>query len=105
MRRRREGEQEPAEGRLIDCRRPIFISGELNDALVRYLTPQIIALRNSSNAPITVFIDSPGGSVESTKVIYELLKTPNQMGEICWVNTVVTGRAGSAAADLLYIAS
>ena len=87
--------------RVIDCNRAIFVQGDLDDALFSSLTPKIIALRKSSEMPITVFIDSPGGKLGVEEAIRELLHTPDQMGKTCWVNTVVTGRAWSAAADLL----
>lgn len=87
--------------KLIDYERAIFIQGELNDNLVSILTPKILDLRKNSRSPITVFIDSPGGSLSSAEIIRGLLKTPDQTGRTCWVNTVVTGQACSAAADLL----
>jgi hypothetical protein len=87
--------------RLIDYEKAIFIQGELDNNLVSILTPKILALRKNPRCPITVFIDSPGGSVESAEIILGLLKTPDQMGRTCWINTVVTGQACSAAADLL----
>lgn len=87
--------------KLINYERVIFVQGNLDDNLVSNLTPKIVSLRKNSRSPITVFIDSPGGSVTSAEIIRELLETPDQMGRTCWINTVVTGQACSAAADLL----
>jgi len=87
--------------KLINYERAIFVQGNLDDDLVSNLTPKILSLRKKSRSPITVFIDSPGGSVTSAEIIRGLLKTPDQTGRTCWVNTVVTGQACSAAADLL----
>jgi ATP-dependent protease ClpP protease subunit len=87
--------------KLINYQRAIFVQGNLDDNLVANLTPKIVSLRKNSRSPITVFIDSPGGSVTSAEIIRGLLKTPDQMGRTCWVNTVVTGQACSAGADLL----
>ena len=87
--------------KMIDPERAIFVQGDLDEALVSTLTPKIIALRKNPRKPITVFIDSTGGSMGVYKTILGLLKTPDQMGRTCLINTVVTGRACSAAAHLL----
>lgn len=87
--------------KMIDHERAIFVQGELDDALVSALTPKILALRKNPKKPITVFIDSPGGNVKAFTIIRGLLKTPDQIGRTCLINTVVTGQACSAAADLL----
>jgi ATP-dependent protease ClpP protease subunit len=87
--------------KMIDYERSVFVQGVLDDTLFSNLTPRIIALRKKSEKPITVFIDSPGGSLGAEEAIRGLLHTPDQMGRTCWVNTVVTGRAFSAAAVLL----
>ncbi len=89
------------EEKMIDQGRAIFVQGCLDDALVSTLTPQILALRKIPKKPITVFIDSIGGNIEACKVLLGLLKTPDQMGRTCLINTVVTGRACSSAAYLL----
>jgi len=88
-------------GKMIDPGRAIFVQGDLDEALVSTLTPKIIALRKNPQKPISVFIDSTGGSMGVYKTILGLLKTPDQMGRTCLINTVVTGRACSAAAHLL----
>ena len=87
--------------KMIDHRRAIFVQGELDDALVSTLTPQILSLRKNTKRPITVFIDSPGGNINASRMIQALLRTPDQMGRTSLINTVVTGRACSGAADLL----
>lgn len=81
--------------------RAIFVSGEINSDLAAKLTPQILTLRNSSQDPITVYIDSEGGSVSAAAIIIGLLKTPGFNGEACPIITVATGSAASAAADML----
>jgi ATP-dependent protease ClpP protease subunit len=87
--------------KMIDYERSVFVQGVLDDTLFSNLTPRITALRKNSEKPITVFIDSPGGSLGAEEAIRGLLHTPDQMGRTCWINTVVTGRAFSAAAVLL----
>ena len=51
--------------------------------------------------PITVYIDSPGGSIESYEHLEGLLFNANQDGQKCRIITVVTSFAASAAARLL----
>jgi ATP-dependent protease ClpP protease subunit len=87
--------------KMIDTGRAIFVQGDLEEALVSTLTPKIFALRKNPQKPITLFIDSAGGSVGAYKTLLGLLKTPDQSGRTCLINTVVTGRAYSAAAHLL----
>lgn len=87
--------------KMIDHGRAIFLQSDLDEALVSTLTPKIIALRKNPQKPITLFIDSLGGSMGAYKTLLGLLKTPDQKGRTCLINTVVTGRACSAAAHLL----
>ena len=81
--------------------RAIYIVGEINQATVDKLTPEIVALRAQSLEPITVYIDSPGGSTFHARLILNLLKSPTQDGDRLRIVTVVTGTAASAAADIL----
>ncbi|HZF84689.1 MAG TPA: hypothetical protein VE084_14375, partial [Burkholderiaceae bacterium] len=57
--------------------------------------------RNESNEPITVAIDSPGGSLAVLETLIGLVTGPNQDGEECRMVAVVTREAYSAAAILL----
>lgn len=82
--------------------RAIFISGLIDQALVDRLTPTIMQLCADNRQPISVYIDSRGGSPQSAETILRLLKATNQDKEAgCHVVTIVTTRAASAAADLL----
>ncbi len=70
--------------------------------MVTQLTPKILSLQNESRDPISVYIDSPGGSPASMESILRLLHLTDQdQSDACDVITVVTARADSAAADLL----
>lgn len=92
----------PNEHFRLNPSRAIYISGQINDELVTKLTPQIIALQDANRNPISVYIDSPGGSVSSMETILRLLKLSNQdSGSPCRIITAVIINAGSAAADLL----
>jgi ATP-dependent protease ClpP protease subunit len=78
------------------------VSGQINRELVTRLTPQILKLQSINRDPITVYIDSSGGSVVSMESILRTLKLSDQnSAQPCHIITVVTIRAASAAADLL----
>jgi ATP-dependent protease ClpP protease subunit len=82
-------------------KRAIYVLGRINQEMVHALTPRINELRAASNDPITVYIDSPGGSIPLSETIRCLVKAPSQDGRTCRLITVVTGLAASAAADFL----
>ena len=77
----------------INPKRSIYVQGEINQNTLRELTPQILSLKHEGCDPITVFIDSPGGSVFSMLALLRLLKADNQDGESCRIITVATGLA------------
>lgn len=85
----------------IDWGRSILITSTIDDNLVQQLTPKILSLRQASNEPITIGIDSPGGSLASLDVIIGLLKNEDQDGNSPQIITVATHRAYSAAANFL----
>lgn len=80
--------------------RSVFVTGILNQELIDRLTPPIRSLRAQGNQPITVYIDSPGGSTRLGGVLAGLLRCPGQDGQAPRLITAVTGSAHSAAADL-----
>jgi len=81
--------------------RAIYVNGPIIQELVDRLTPTVNQLRLASCEPITVYIDSLGGQPSHAETIRRLIKAPNPDGGVCRAITVVTGRAASAAADLL----
>ena len=82
--------------------RCIWVQGRIDQQLIDRLSPQIAKLQDESREPITVYIDSPGGSTLHAEVLLRLLLATNQDGaEPCRLITVATSRASSAAADLL----
>jgi ATP-dependent protease ClpP protease subunit len=81
--------------------RSVFLTGKITQATAYELGPRIKALRAASGDPITLYIDSSGGSAAIAEGIRFLIKAPDQDGRRCRLITVVTGTAGSAAADLL----
>lgn len=84
-----------------DSSRAVFVTGEIDEAQVHRLTPDICRLRGLGCDPITVYINSRGGQTFHAEHIRALLKAPTQDGAVCRLITVATNRADSAAADLL----
>lgn len=81
--------------------RCVHIQGEIDQEMVHRAARDILRLQ-SARDPITVYIDSPGGTTQDQILLLRLLKGRGQDGEApCRILTVVTGFAGSAAADLL----
>lgn len=85
----------------VNWNRAIFINDEINDELVNKLAPTILLLRQENNEPITIGINSPGGSLESLDILIELLTGPTQNGVRGEIVTVATNCAYSAAANFL----
>jgi hypothetical protein len=84
--------------------RCVYLTGVINQELVNKVTPTINELRCAGIDPITVYIDSPGGSTSHAHTIRRLIKAPNPDGKRCRLIAVVTGTAASAAADFLALA-
>lgn len=82
--------------------RAISVEGRLNEALLERLRPQILELTSGSREPITVFIDSRGGSSEVGESLLSLLRrTTEDDLRVSRIITVAAPRAASAAANLL----
>lgn len=82
--------------------RGVFVNAPIDQDLLDRLTPRIISLQAVSREPISVFIDSPGGSTVTATILERLLRSSNQdFAPPCRIITVVTATAASAAADLL----
>ena len=81
--------------------RSLFLTGKITQEAAYALSPRIKDLRAASGDPITLYIDSPGGSSAVAEGIRFLIKAPDQDGRRCRLITVAIGTAASAAADLL----
>lgn len=82
--------------------RCIVIDGKIDEQMVTRVTPTLLKLLRTRK-PITVYIsNSPGGPIDSMEALLRLLNSPHQDSDrLCRIITVVTRKAGSAAADLL----
>ena len=75
------------------------IFGEINDTIARTTTERLLALAGESDEPITLYISSPGGHVESGDVVYDIIKFIKPV-----VRVVGTGWVASAATNI-YLAA
>ncbi|MGN0788824.1 MAG: ATP-dependent Clp endopeptidase proteolytic subunit ClpP [Christensenellales bacterium] len=77
--------------------RIVFISGEINDAMASTVVAQLIYLEaKDSDKDISVYINSPGGSVTAGLAIYDTMQYIK-----CDVSTICVGMAASMGAFLL----
>ncbi|MFP3647054.1 ATP-dependent Clp protease proteolytic subunit [Paraburkholderia sp. SIMBA_054] len=85
----------------INWRRCLHIDSVIEDDFVNSLIPRILEMRQESNDPITVAINSPGGSLAALEALVRLLTGPDQDGRRGEIVTVSVRDAHSAAANLL----
>jgi ATP-dependent Clp protease protease subunit len=79
--------------------RSITIFGEITDKLARSTTEHLLALASDSDDPISIYISSPGGHVESGDVVYDMIKFIKPV-----VRVIGTGWVASAATTI-YLAA
>ncbi|MGH7460274.1 MAG: ATP-dependent Clp protease proteolytic subunit [Longimicrobiales bacterium] len=84
--------------RLFDAR-TLVISGEINQQLASHVIAQLIALDAQSSEPVTIFINSQGGHVESGDTVHDVVRFIRAP-----VRMIGTGWVASAAAHI-YIAA
>ena len=77
--------------------RAVYVHGVIEEGLIHRLTPTILQLQATSRDPITVYIDSKGGSTGAMETLLRLLGAPDHDGApSCRIITVVTSRAARA---------
>jgi ATP-dependent protease ClpP protease subunit len=81
--------------------RAIWIDGEINKALEDRLRPRTLELTSHSREPISIFIDSDGGSPAVGDRIMSLLRSAEDGAPASRIITVALSKAQSTAADLL----
>lgn len=80
--------------------RVIMVSETITDTLARSVAEQAIVMQEeSATEPITVYINSPGGSADSGFAIYDILRFVSPP-----IRTICTGLCASAAV-LIYLAA
>jgi ATP-dependent Clp protease protease subunit len=80
--------------------RSISIFGQINEKIARSVTEKLLALASESDDPITIYISSPGGHVESGDVVYDMIKFIKPE-----VRVVGAGWVASAATNIYLAAS
>lgn len=87
----------PLEQDLLDAR-TILVHGPVDDKLAAGLAARCLILEDRDpDAPITVYVNSPGGSADSGFAMYDILKFVR-----CPVRTIVNGLCASAGV-LVYL--
>lgn len=76
--------------------RIVFISGEINDSLANSVIAELLYLDSVNHDDISIYINSPGGSVTSGMAIYDTMNFIQSD-----VSTICCGIAASMAAFLL----
>ena len=77
--------------------RIILLTEPINDETAAAITSELLYLEaENSNEPITIYINSPGGSISSGFAIYDVMNKIK-----CPVHTMVMGIAASMAAFIL----
>jgi len=80
-------------------KRTLTLFGEINTDVARRTTEKLLALSYVSDDPITIYIGSPGGHVESGDTIFDMIRFIKPE-----VRTVGTGWVGSIATHI-YLAA
>lgn len=75
--------------------RTLTLFGEINQDVARRTTEKLLALSYESDDPITIYIGSPGGHVESGDTIFDMIRFIKPV-----VRTVGTGWVGSIATHI-----
>lgn len=76
--------------------RKVFIQGEINNENANAFLSQMLFLESESDEPITIYINSPGGSVSAGLMVYDCIQASKLP-----INMVCTGLAASMGAFLL----
>lgn len=94
---------EPVATRFLDEKlfksRALTLFGDVDEKLARNITERLLALAAESDDPITLYVSSPGGHVESGDVIYDIIKFIKPE-----VHVIGTGWVASAATTI-YLAA
>jgi len=87
------------ETRLFNTRK-VLVFGAINDKVARDVTGRLLALASDSSKPIDVYVNSPGGHVESGDTIHDMIRFVDTVAP---VRVIGTGWVASAGA-LIFLA-
>jgi ATP-dependent Clp protease protease subunit len=85
--------------RLLNQRK-VLIFGPINEKVARDVTGRLLALSGASADPIDVYINSPGGHVESGDTIHDIIRFVDAVAPIRVIGTGCVASAGV----LIYVA-
>ncbi|HZR37096.1 MAG TPA: ATP-dependent Clp protease proteolytic subunit [Nevskia sp.] len=84
------------EMKLLTQRR-VLVFGEVNDRLARDVVARLLFLASEADKPIDVYVNSPGGHVESGDSIHDMIRYVDAMAP---VRVIGTGWVASAGATI-----
>lgn len=86
------------ESRLLTGRK-VMVFGQITDKLARDVVARILSLADESTKPIQIYVNSPGGHVESGDTIHDIIKFVRTSVPIFMIGTGWVASAGA----LIYI--
>jgi ATP-dependent Clp protease, protease subunit len=89
-----DGPMNELESRLLRGRK-VMIFGQITDKLARDVVSRILALADESAKPIQIYLNSPGGHVESGDTIHDIIKFVRDGVPIYMVGTGWVASAGA----------
>ena len=88
------------ESRLLKERK-VMVFGQINDKLARGVVARILTLAEECSKPIQIYVNSPGGHVESGDTIHDIIKFVRSSVPIYMIGTGWVASAGA----LIYAAA
>jgi ATP-dependent Clp protease protease subunit len=82
------------ESRLLKQRK-VLVFGAINDRVARDITGRLLALASTSSDPIDVYVNSPGGHVESGDTIHDMIRFVDSEAPIRMIGTGWVASAGA----------
>ncbi|UMM63899.1 ATP-dependent Clp protease proteolytic subunit [Aristophania vespae] len=75
--------------------RKVLIFGGVNDRLAKEVTARLLALAGDSDKPIDIYVNSPGGHVESGDTIHDMIRFVDSLAPITIIGTGWVASAGA----------
>ena len=82
------------ESRLF-TQRKVLVFGPINDKVARDVTGRLLALSGASSEPIDVYVNSPGGHVESGDTIHDMIRFVDAASPVRMIGTGWVASAGA----------
>jgi ATP-dependent Clp protease protease subunit len=64
---------DPLAGKMLKTR-TILLSGEINKVLAEKTIRQLLLMEDTSDEPVRIFIDSPGGDADAGYAIFDMIR-------------------------------